>query len=71
MLLFRDEEHVARWCAIPRQPRGEAFPVEQAWNLAQTWYADRLQSGLRPRTVEESQALLTQIGLISPFWKLV
>ncbi len=71
MLLFRDGEHVARWCAAPGQPRGEAFPLEQAWNLAQAWYGDRLEPAWRHRTIGESQALLTQIGLISPFWKLV
>jgi len=71
MLLFRDEEHVARWCGMPGQPRGEAFPVELAWNLAKAWYGDRLEPGSRRRTAAESQALLTQVGLISPFWKLV
>jgi hypothetical protein len=71
MLLFRDEEHVARWCAQSKLPRGEAFPVEQAWNLAVAWYGDRLEPGLQRRTAQESQALLAQIGLISPFWKLV
>ena len=71
MLLFRDEEHVARWCAQSNQQRGEAFPVEQAWNLALAWYGHRLEPGSRRRMVEESQALLTKIGLISSFWKLV
>ena len=54
MLLFRDEEHVARWCAMPGQPRGEAFPVELAWNLAKAWYGDRLEPGSRRRTAAES-----------------
>ena len=71
MLVFREEEHIDRWCQMWNRPRGEAFSLEQAWTPASAWYGDRLQPGWRRKTVAEAQALLSQIGLRSAFWQLV
>jgi hypothetical protein len=38
--------------------------------LARTWWWTRLDPGWRPRTVEESQALLDAVGLTGEFWAL-
>jgi hypothetical protein len=38
--------------------------------LARTWWWSRLDPGWRPRTVEESQALLEAVGLTGAFWAL-
>jgi hypothetical protein len=71
MLLFRSEEHVARWCARSAQPQGAVFSLETAWALARAWYAeDRTHPEWRRRTKEEGQQVLAGLGLSSPFWQL-
>jgi hypothetical protein len=71
MLLFRSEEHIDRWTAIWRQPRGGTLSLEQIWGLAQAWYAwDRRDPAWRRRTPSEAQALFTSLGLEGDFWSL-
>ena len=70
MLLFRSEEHVHRWCELWSQPFGEMFSLEQQWGLAKAWYSDRLQSDWRRKTPEEVEALFTELGLTSRFWRI-
>jgi hypothetical protein len=70
MLLFRDEEHVHRWCGMRAQPRGGLLSAGQLWELARTWYSNRLDPGWRRRTAEEAQAVFERIGLTGPFWDL-
>lgn len=70
MLLFRSEEHVARWCADWNLPRGASITPELCWRLSQAWFADRRAPEWRRRTVEEAQELFTGLGLVSPFWRL-
>jgi Alkylmercury lyase len=70
MLAFRSGTHVGRWCETRRIPRGAVFPLEQAWRLAQAWYADRLSPGWRRRTAEEAEAVFASIGLTGEFWRL-
>jgi hypothetical protein len=38
--------------------------------LARRWYGDRLDPDWRPRTLAESQALLSSVGLTGDFWQL-
>ena len=52
------------------QPRGGLLTAEQLWDLARTWYSNRLDPGWRRRTVEEAQAVFERIGLTGPFWDL-
>jgi len=63
MLLFRSEEEIG-------DPRGAVMPVAQLHELAQRWYGDRLDPDWRPRSAEESQAILDAVGLSGPFWSL-
>ena len=70
MLLFRDEEHVNRWCAMRDLERGAVITPEQAWRLAHGWYRNKLRPDWRRHTVEETEALLQSIGLTDSFWKL-
>ncbi len=70
MLLFRSEDHIARWCKSWRLARGATLTLEQAWNLADAWYRDRLSEAWRRKTVEEAHALFRSLGLVSDFWKL-
>ena len=70
MLLFRDEEHVDRWCEARELSRGALVSAEQAWRLAFGWYKDKLSPDWRRHTVEEAEALLASIGLTGAFWNL-
>jgi len=71
MLLFRSEEHIDRWAASWRQPRGGVLSREQIWGLAQAWYAsDRRDPAWRRRSPTEAQALFTSLGLAGEFWAL-
>jgi hypothetical protein len=61
MRLLRSEEDV----------RGGAVVAIATLNaLARDWYGDRLDPAWRPRTLEESQAILAAHGLSGPFWSL-
>ena len=70
MLLFRDKEHVERWCQARELSPGGIMTVEQAWHLAHGWYKDKLKPEWRRHTVEEAAALLISVGLTGEFWNL-
>lgn len=71
MLLFRSEEHIERWCATWRLPRGAVLSLEQGWDLARVWYGeDRRDPAWRRRTLEETEAVFAGLGLTSELWNL-
>jgi hypothetical protein len=70
MLLFRSEDHLDRWCSFRDMQRGGVLSLEQAWRLARAWYAKKLSPDWRRHTLEESEALLSEIGLTGQFWNL-
>ena len=70
MLLFRSEEDVAAWCRAEGRTAGAMVRIAVLETLARSWYGDRLDPAWRPRTAEESQALLAAAGLIGEFWRL-
>ncbi len=70
MLLFRDEEHVERWCTVREMARGAVLTPEQGWRLAHGWYKDKLKADWRRHTLEETEHLLAHVGLTGAFWNL-
>lgn len=68
MRLFRSEEHVDHWLA--GRPRGAITSIGRLAELAYAWWGDRLSPAWRPRTRDESQAILERLGLTGPFWQL-
>jgi hypothetical protein len=40
------------------------------WALSQRWFGDRLAPDWQPRAPAASQAILDEIGLRGPFWRL-
>ena len=70
MLLFRSEEHVDRWCKRWQQPRGALLSLEQQWQLAIAWYADRLDFNWKRKTPDEVAAIWAELGFVSNFWEL-
>jgi len=70
MLLFRSEEHVETWNERRGIPRGATLTLDQQWELARIWYADRMSPAWRRRTPEEAEAVFERIGLTGGFWRL-
>jgi len=69
MLLFRDEQHVDRWCAQWKRKRGGVFSLEQGWDLARKWYGDRLSAEWKPKSHAEAEELFESCGLTGEFYK--
>jgi hypothetical protein len=70
MLLFRGEEHIDRWCRARDLPRGVTLTPEQCRQLAYGWYKDKVKPDWRRHSLEETEALLAEVGLTDPFWNL-
>jgi len=68
MLVFRSEAHLDTWLA--GRARGVTLTLEKLSELAHAWWADRLAPDWRPRTRDESQAILDRLGLTGDFWRL-
>ena len=70
MLAFRSEAHVQSWCDSRRVARGATFSLEQAWQLGQAWYGDKLSPDWQRATAEEAEAVFAEIGLTGHFWRV-
>ncbi len=70
MHLFRSEEHVAAWYGAKAMPLGETLSLQQQWDLARVWYADRASPQWRRRTPAEAEAVFAGVGLSGDFWRL-
>jgi len=68
MLLFRSEGHVDRWLA--GRERGAVIPITKLAELAAAWWHDRLSADWQPHIREQNQAILDDLGLTGPFWRL-
>ena len=70
MNLFRSEEHVREFNEARSYDPGVSLSTAEIWELSRAWYANRLSSDWRPRTRDESQAILDRLGLKGEFWRL-
>ncbi|HUF00909.1 MAG TPA: hypothetical protein VMN35_00660 [Gaiellaceae bacterium] len=70
MVFLRSEEHLERWLAANDWEPGATIAAARMNELARSWWWSRLDSGWRPRSVEESQAILDRVGLTGDFWAL-
>jgi hypothetical protein len=68
MLVFRSEDHVARWLAGRRV--GTTISVAKLAELAEAWWWDRLDPDWRPHSRDQNQAILDRLGLTGEFWRL-
>jgi hypothetical protein len=71
MVFLRSEEHLERWLTAKGWTPGASLSAPKLNELARLWWWTRLDPGWRPRTVDESQALLDACGLTGEFWRLV
>ena len=70
MVFLRSEEHLGRGLAANGWEPGATVPAPLMNELARTWWWSRLDPGWRPRTADESQALLDSVDLTGEFWAL-
>jgi hypothetical protein len=70
MLLFRSEEHLARWLEAPGHPRGETLTLGQQWELAKRWFAGRHLPTWQRRSAVEAEEVFRSVGLTGDFWRL-
>ncbi|MCG3119240.1 MAG: hypothetical protein ALAOOOJD_01599 [bacterium] len=70
MLLFRSEEHVERWCKTHNLPRRPLVSLEQLWQLAVIWYANRLTEESRRPGPDEMGEIFDKLGLRGTFWQV-
>jgi hypothetical protein len=68
MLLFRSEENVNLWCESHRIPRRPLVNLDQLWQLAVVWYANRLTVESRRPGPVEIVSVFAAVGLEGPFW---
>jgi hypothetical protein len=68
MLVFRSEDHVARWLA--GRSGGATIPITKLAELAEAWWWDRLDPDWQPHSRERNQAILDRLGLTGDFWRL-
>lgn len=68
MLLFRSEENVNAWCAKRDLPRRPLINLNQLWQLAVTWYGNRLTVDSRRPAANEMVSIFAGIGLTGAFW---
>jgi hypothetical protein len=50
-------------------PRGCVLDLEQTWRLSRAWYLDPRDLDWRPRSIEESRAVFSTLGLDDDFWQ--
>ena len=68
MLLFRSEESIDRWCEAQGVERRPTVSLDQLWQLATTWYENRLTPESRRPSPDEMAGIFSRIGLNGPFW---
>jgi hypothetical protein len=44
--------------------------LDQAWDLSEAWYGNRLDPDFRRPTTAEAQAIFERMGLTGAFWQL-
>jgi hypothetical protein len=70
MVFLRSEEHLERWLDASGREPGASLTAPKLNALARLWWWTRVEPDWRTRTVEESQAILEELGLTGPFWRL-
>jgi hypothetical protein len=68
MLLFRSEDTLDQWCRRRNLPRRPMINLDQLWQLALTWYGNRLTVESPRPAPDEMVSIFAGISLQGPFW---
>lgn len=67
---FCDHGHAERWADRNAGGGGRVVAARTVWELAQSWYGDRLDPDFEPHSRDHNQGLLASCGLTGEFWLL-
>ena len=70
MVFLRSEEHLKHWLGANGWQPGASMSAPTLNELARRWWSTRLDPDWRPRSPDESQAILDEVGLTGRFWQL-
>lgn len=70
MVYLRSEEHLIRWLDANGWEPGATMTAAKMNELSRVWWWTPLDPGWRPRTAQESQAILDSLDLTGDFWQL-
>jgi hypothetical protein len=70
MLPFRSKGHLDNWLKRRGLKSGYDMSIQACWELAQKWYAGRLEHDWKRPDREKTQDLFESLGLEGEFWNL-
>jgi hypothetical protein len=70
MLVFDSESAIDGWCTRHAIPRGDAQPIQRAYDFAAVWYGRHLDPDWRKWTLEEARRIFDRFGFRGPVWAL-
>lgn len=70
MLVFDSESAIDSWCTRHAIPRGDAQPIQQAYDFAAVWYGRHLDLDWRKWTLEEARSIFASFHFRGPVWAL-
>jgi hypothetical protein len=70
MVFLRSEEHLDDWLGAHGWAPGASMTAPKLNELAHRWWWTRLDPDWLPRSLDESQAILNELGLTGAFWRL-
>lgn len=68
MLFFRSEERVREWCRAQGHEVRPLVTIPQLWEMAKTWYSNRLTPESRRPQADEIRGIFARLGLEGDFW---
>jgi Alkylmercury lyase len=70
MLVFDSELAIDGWCARHALPRGDAQPIQRAYDFASIWYGRHLDPDWSKWTLDEARQIFNRLGFRGPVWAL-
>lgn len=70
MLVFDSKSAIDQWCERHAVPRGDAQPIQRAYDFASVWYGRHLDPGWSKWTLGEARQIFARFGFQGPVWDL-
>jgi Alkylmercury lyase len=70
MLVFDSEPAIDEWCTRHAIPRGDAQPIQRAYDFAAVWYGRHLDPDWCKWTLDEARRIFARFGFQGPVWAL-
>ena len=70
MLVFDSERAIDEWCVRHAIQRGDAQPIQCAYDFASVWYGRHLDPDWRKWTTDEARRMFARFGFRGPVWAL-